>query len=227
MFSVYIRTHSERLHLALQLNSNVENIFKIQPKILNTGVASEFYSENFVSLLKDTIQSERNAYILILEDDMLFSHTAISEIENAISQSMPYVWFSIPHKAILDNAVRLFGNFCHSYIKNNLYYSGSVLIQTEILKTYVESYAMLSSMYEIKNVDVTLSRFLINEFGHNMFFCASQFATDPKLKSSISNRFKQRHRIEAQHECDPLFDINHAMFRYREDTAHEKTLKCE
>jgi GR25 family glycosyltransferase involved in LPS biosynthesis len=223
MFSVYIRTHSERVHLALQLYSNIEREFKTETRLLNTGESSADYTEKFISLLGDALSQEQNAYILILEDDMLFCSTAYSEIVSAIQHEMPYIWFSIPHNDILENSAPLCANFRQSYIKNNLYYSGSILIQASLLRAFLRVYVEQSRQLGLRNFDVNLSKFLIREIGHNMFFCASQFGTDPSIKSSISNNnlIKQDTRFEGQALCDPLFDVSRAIFRYREDNIQD------
>lgn len=225
MISTYIRTHDQRVQLAFQLYEHII-LEKLGDdcRILNTGESSRDYSEKYIKLLDQQLAHEKNEYVLLLEDDILFTNKAISKLRDAVELELPYVWFSIPHLELLKNAEPLCRGFVVSTIVNNLYYSGSILVRADVLRDFVCEYLQNVKSLQILNIDVNLSLFLIKLFGHHMILCPSVFGTDPNLESSISNNseIKSEYRFEGQALCDPHFDVTQATFRYSKNIHIEK-----
>jgi len=227
MFSIYIRTHDSRERLALQLYSEAASFFETECKVLNTGAAAADYSEKFVRCLGEALRNETQEYVLILEDDIVFTKGAKLQVEAAIRYEFPYVWFSIPHADVLEYANVLFKGFLSAQITNAMYYSGSILIHANVLKAFVDEYLRVEASLDFKNFDINLSKFLIREFGHSMTVCPSFFGTDTRIQSSLSNnsQFKVEGRFEGQSFCDPRFELCHAVFRYAEECTYAERTK--
>lgn len=203
---IVIRSHSNRLSYASQLKSICDKVFRCSCKVLNTGIASDLHNQIFVMKLYKELTQTQSLYILLLEDDIVFSVKAIAKINSLIGRNKDCGWFTIPNSKVLHSAVNLENSEYILNVFDHLYYSGSILIKTSLLKEYLAWYLMNYMVFEYPGFDVTLSSFLKSRIGY-IRLVPGYFATDKKIKSSISTQ-ETKGRIDVcSSEIDPLFNF--------------------
>lgn len=206
VFEVFIRSFEERSKEAKTLQTSCEQAFNVPVHILDTKVANYKFSEKFIYLMYSVLMDTKSPYILILEDDMVFSKYAIEHLRLSCKSNRTHMWYSIPNKKVLDaciQASKLEFLLCEF---NNLYYSGAILIKTSILRDFVEFYILNVLELEFRNFDINLSLFLKKEIGV-IHICPYFFATNPSIQSSLENAsFRTKGRAMISSDCDPLYD---------------------
>lgn len=207
-FEIWIRTHFNRLDLALKLKAHCEDFFGVKVRVLNTGECSPTYSEKFIVALHDTLLNlDEGLQVLILEDDMVFSRCSKDIIDELVSENRTHTWFSIPSKDAIRYAIKCSNTYYRLENFINFHYSGAILFRSDILLQYVEDYLLHPLDSRVSTYDITLSSFLKKRLGH-LILCPSLFGSDLDVKSSIAGTVAaQKFRSEVcPSELDYLLD---------------------
>ena len=73
---IYIRTFNGRLYHANKLKENCIRYISPNVRLINTKIAESTYNEKFILGMHNALISSESKYVLVLEDDMLFSKQA-------------------------------------------------------------------------------------------------------------------------------------------------------
>lgn len=206
-FAVWIRTHYPRQEAAFQLKDAALSFLSRDVSVLHTGAADPLYSEKFIMALDAQVLQTAAPYVLILEDDILFSKGAQDVIHSAIDAELPHVWLTIPSQEALTLSTGLWGPFRRIRVANNFYYSGAVLVRTDILRDFLFTYLAEYTELDIPNFDVTLSQVLLRKCPDGLFLAPGFFGSDPSIPSSISATAGNAHmyRTLSRTTLDPMF----------------------
>ena len=164
------------------------------------------YSESFVIGLAKVLQSldETIEFLLIVEDDMLFSKNLKSDMNTILKKEIPFCWLSIPEKRMYDESFSI-GEGCRFLETSvSIYYSGSVFCNVLDLKNYIEDYMLRFLELPQRQFDVSLSAYLVEKYGC-LFLKCGVFASDKTLLSLLVGK-EGRQRIEVSPD-DPFFDF--------------------
>lgn len=206
IFDVCIRTFKDRLYLAEQLKQASVKYLSRHTFILNTKESSIHYSEKFILLLYAHMLNTTSDYILILEDDMGFTDSAKAVVEEYIHESCNCVWFSIPSKDCLTRSNSTRGRKFRLRNPKGFYYSGAILLRSNILRNFLTYYFTHHLGFEYPNFDTRLSAYLNDIFGY-INLAPSYFGTRSNIKSSIDGKLNQKSRVVTYaDEIDPMFD---------------------
>jgi hypothetical protein len=214
--SIVIRTCKQRLERSRFLKDALMCEFGVHVKILVVE-SSKNYSQGFVCELVRYLESldTVSKYILVVEDDMLFSNAAKSIVEEAIYYELPHLWCSIPEKRIVDESSKLSANIRSIFLSAPLYYSGAILFESSFLKHILTNYCLTFMELVQPNFDVFVSSQIL-EVQTPLFLSYTCFATDPHTSSILDSSTKTKHRFTPTHidayfefkDTSPLFKTN-------------------
>lgn len=218
-FEIWIRTHTERLPFAYDLKQRCEQLFGVQAKLIHTGDAAKTYSIKYVIKASDQLNDNTSEYILMLEDDMLFSHKANGIVRKIVHENKrSHTWFSVPNMNILHICTKISEDMYILTGVDTFWYSGAILIKKDLLKKYLTFYLLNVMSLDTLAFDLSLSSFIIKENSH-LILTPSYFASDPKIETSISDT--QLGRVVQNIEIlDPLYDYN-STFTQKLETSFE------
>ena len=164
--SVWIRTHTQRLYLAEQLETMCKQKFGERVELLDTGEASPHFSLKFAICLANRLDRPVSEYILILEDDIALTGSSFEAVAGAIHRGDNCNWYTVVTTTdILKHAIYAQG---YGYIltaAKHINYSGAVLIRSEVLRGYIAQYFEEAIGLEYKNFDVNVSAYLLRNQG--------------------------------------------------------------
>lgn len=208
---ICIRTFDARSALAEQLQRVCINVFHTNVHLLNTKASDGRYSEKFIFLLYNILQSSTSNYFLILEDDMIFTEDAFETLNTILAQKYSHMWFSVAHKHILDASIRISNS---TYLLSNcrhIHYSGAVLVHREMLKRFIEAYLFNFQELEFRNFDVNISKFINLTSGY-LILRPNVFASNPSIPSALdSASFEiQGRSFQNKSSLDPCFEFSKA-----------------
>ena len=205
---IYIRTFNGRLYHANKLKENCIRYLSPNVKLINTKSAESTYCEKFIFGMHNAIISSNHTYVLVLEDDMLFSEQAKESLQAAIAKEYPLLWYSIPSKRVIEHSKKISKDVYMLPSFAGLHYSGAILCKREILKDYISHYFFGHLEFKGgKQFDVTFSCFIRDTLGR-LFLQPGVFSTNPQMKSAISNTSIAVENRYADHsQIDPYFDF--------------------
>jgi len=205
--SIVIRTCKPRLQRSTFLQHALASEFCVSTdKIIVNSKPN--YSQGFFCELIRYLEHLKSTpkYILVVEDDMLFSNSAKSTLQEAIRFELPHLWCSIPEKRLVDESTKISESIRSVRIAAPLYYSGAILFEVSFLKYVLTNYSLKYIELTQPNFDVFVSSEILN-CGGSMFLSHTSFATDPCTSSVIESSATQLHRFTPEH-IDAYFDFN-------------------
>jgi hypothetical protein len=204
---IYIRTFTGRLYHANKLKENCIKFISPNVKLINTKSAESTYNEKFIFGMHNALISSNHQYVLVLEDDMVFSEQAKESLQAAIKKELPLLWYSIPSKRVIEHSKKISTDIYILPSFDGLHYSGAILIKRDILKCYISHYLAAHLTYKCRNYDVTFSYFIRETLG-SLFMQPGIFASNPQVESAVSTtKVSDHHRIEDHSQIDPYFDF--------------------
>lgn len=204
---IYIRTFNGRLYHANKLKENCIRHLSPNVRLINTKSAESTYNEKFIFGMHNALMLSDHKYVLVLEDDMIFSKQAKDSLEAALKREYPLLWYSIPSKRVIEHSKKISKDIYILPSFYGLHYSGAILIKREILKDYISHYLAEHLTYKCRNYDVTFSYFIRDTLG-SLFLQPGIFASNPQIESAVSStKVSDHHRVEDHSQIDPYFDF--------------------
>ena len=205
-FEILIRTFEGRLYHANKLKENCIKYLSPNVRLINTKVAESTYNEKFIFGLHNALMTSDYKYVLVLEDDMIFSEQAKESLHNAIKKEYPLLWYSIPSKRVIEHSKKISKDIYMLPSFYGLHYSGAILIKRDILKDYISHYLFEHLTYNCRNFDVTFSYFIRDTLG-SLFLQPGVFASNPQIISAVSNKsIADKSRDNDHSQIDPYFN---------------------
>ena len=158
---------------------------------------------HFELLLKLSQQIESaHEWILIIEDDMVFSPKLKAGLIWLSGKNHPLVQLSIPSLYFLESSVKLEPNLYFLRCLE-LHYSGGLFISKEFLKAFLASVFMKDVLGEFwyEHYDLMLSRFAAQTSG-GIYLCPSLVGSDLSMDSALGHTYTP---------TDPFFDHSKAV----------------
>ena len=104
---IYIRTFNGRLYHANKLKENCIRHLSPNVRLINTKLAESTYNEKFIFGVHNALMLGDHKYVLVLEDDMVFSEQAKESLEAALKKEYPLLWYSIPSKRVIEHSKKI------------------------------------------------------------------------------------------------------------------------
>jgi len=206
--AILIRTFSERKRRALFLKTALEQHFECSVFLIDVQ-SKAHYSQGFIIETLRFLESYEAIadYFLIVEDDMLFSKTARTIIDEAIFKDLPHLWCSIPEHRLVSQALPLSSNIKFIFLAQPIYYSGAILFEKSVLKDCLTEYCISFLELAQPNADVFFSSFLTRA-NQPLFVSHNSFATDKRVSSTLSNAKHSNTYRKLPPQIDHLFDFS-------------------
>tara|TARA_B100001121_G_C18528539_1_gene544800 strand:- start:178 stop:744 length:567 start_codon:yes stop_codon:yes gene_type:complete len=155
-------------------------------QILNTGKASELHSYKFAVCCEERFKSLKTRYVLILEDDMLLTPASTSAIECAMMRGDSHNWYSVDTTTnVLDSSIKVHNYGYILHIANHVNYSGAILLESRLLRDFLEYHLLSIIESEYPNFDIRLSNYILRTEGH-LLLRPGHFIQNSKTTSTVN-----------------------------------------
>lgn len=184
---VFVRTCKSRRSRAFLLADTLRECLGLSRDAFCVleSLESPYFSQDFLLGICKHLNT-RADWVLIVEDDIVFSPRVKTPLIEAMNLQTPAVWFTMESDRVL--------NFCDTRrgalldIKASvLAYSGAVLVQTCLLRRFCEETLFTFLERDSWKFDTSLSSFLCRERGGRLWVAPGFFATSLEIPSLLNN----------------------------------------
>jgi len=172
-------------------------------------VSEPHYSEDFLFKLSRAAVSARE-FVLVLEDDMVFSDLALSFITHLVSKRFDFVWCTLESPQVRQHTLSR-GEFGLSLVRcQRLAYSGAVFYSRRTLQKLCE-WALLTHLESLVwRYDIQFSSHACGMFGGVVWVSGEYFATEPAITSIVEqSKWVEQGRANTS-QIDYFFDFTRA-----------------
>ena len=208
--TIIIRTCKTRLDRSRKLADVLRAILTDDVRVVDC-VMDVYYSEDFLFKLSQEAKFIRE-YVLVLEDDMIFSTQTADFLMYLISKQFQFVWCTLEKPSVLNHSMGqdLFG--LHLIRCKKLSYSGAVFYNRSTLRLICEQ-ALLSFLDDtFWKYDLAFSSLACRIFSEQVWVSGACFATDPQLESAVETTSWIKVGRTKNLDLDSAFDFKHAIY---------------